>query len=288
MAEQAVTFTEIEKMLSHFPAQPHAGCGGCERQASPAIDHIKSWQVNDKNLVKLTRPRVCLFAASHGVIDDSTMQTRAWLENSAKGTAVINQLCKLADAELRIYELDIDNPSGNITIESAMDEVEAARAITYGMMAVEPGLDVIILGTVGAGASLSAQAMRAALGADVIPEKQIKTILKYHNLQSIPEPLEVLRRLGGYDFCAMLGTSIAARMAGIPVLIDSLAGQVIKDILEAMAPNAGDHIYMVGEQDFTAQTHRAVAIIPSLKAHLILNADITCQDQGSCATRKAS
>lgn len=289
MAEQAVTFLEIEKMLSHFPAQPNAGCGGCERQSFPVIDHVKSWQVNEENRLKLTRPRVCLFAAAHGLVDDSTALTKAWLEGAAKGMAVINQLCQLADAELRIYELDIDNPCGNISAEPAMDEMDAARAITYGMMAVEPGLDVIILGAIGAGSSLSAQAMLSALGEDNNnTDEAVQSILTHHGIQSIQKPLEVLRRLGGYDFCAMLGAAIAARMAGIPVFVDSLEGQAIKKILDEMAPHAGDHIYMINEKDFAAETHRAVAIIPSLKAHLILNQDITCQEQGSCAARKAS
>ena len=47
------------------------------------------------------------------------------------------------DADLRIYELDLANPTEDFTQAPAMSEKRTANAMAYGMMAAEPGIGSI-------------------------------------------------------------------------------------------------------------------------------------------------
>src|SRR3546814_13192173 len=68
------------------------------------------------------------------------------VQNFIDGGAAVNQLCSLANADLRVYEMALEAPTGDISEEAAMSEVDCCHAVAYGMMAVEPGLDVLSLG----------------------------------------------------------------------------------------------------------------------------------------------
>ena len=52
-------------------------------------------------------------------------------------------------AGLKVYEMSLDTPTGDIVVEPAMSETECAKAMAYGMMAVEPGIDALALGERG-------------------------------------------------------------------------------------------------------------------------------------------
>src|SRR5205085_12134424 len=51
--------------------------------------------------------------------------------------------------DLRVYEMNLDTPTADIVEAPAMSEKECARAIAYGMMAVEPGIDALAIGEMG-------------------------------------------------------------------------------------------------------------------------------------------
>ncbi len=267
MTKQTVTLTEIAEMLQHFPQQKTHPCLECPQEKSflkHMADHVKAWQVNDKDKVKLSRVRLCLYASSHGIYENSVLETQQELSLIASGKTIFNQLCSLIDSELRVYELDVENPTHDGRVKSAMNEEDAARAITYGMMAVEPGIDLIVMQSVSAGAENSAQIVHKGL----------------HGKLSA---LEVLKQYGGYDFCAMLGTAIACRMAGIPIFIDRLEGQIIKDILDQMQTGAGDHLYVVEPQkEMGFHQYQSLTLIPNLKAYLMMHNKETCHVQQNC------
>src|SRR4051794_41642772 len=54
-------------------------------------------------------------------------------------------------------------PTADIVEEPAMSDEECARAIAYGMMAVEPGIDALAVGEVGIGNTTVAAALWLAL-----------------------------------------------------------------------------------------------------------------------------
>ena len=64
--------------------------------------------------------------------------------------------------------------------------------------------------------------------------------LDRHTLDD-PDPLEILRRLGGRELAAMLGVILAGRMRRVPVLIDGFLCSAAGAVLAAMRPDALDH-----------------------------------------------
>jgi nicotinate-nucleotide--dimethylbenzimidazole phosphoribosyltransferase len=90
---------------------------GWQRRSSPAI----------------TRPLVAIFAANHGVAKHGVSPfpssvTRQMLENFAAGGAAINQICATFDIGLKVFDLALDIPTGDITAEPAMDEKACAAS----------------------------------------------------------------------------------------------------------------------------------------------------------------
>src|SRR3546814_8744339 len=81
------------------------------------------------------------------------------VQNFIDGGAAVNQLCSLANADLRVYEMALEEPTGDISEEAAMSEVDCCHAVAYGMMAVEPGIDVLSLGEMGIGNTTAAAAL---------------------------------------------------------------------------------------------------------------------------------
>src|SRR4029077_17005607 len=67
------------------------------------------------------------------------------------------------DADLRIYELDLAHPTEAFTRAPAISKASTAHAMAYGMMAAEPGIDVLCLGEMGIANSTAAAALSAAL-----------------------------------------------------------------------------------------------------------------------------
>src|SRR5262249_56744810 len=77
--------------------------------------------------------------------------TAQMVQNFIAGGAAVNQLCRVFDAGLKVYELNLEAPTRDIVVEPAMSEEECAKAMAYGMMAVEPGIDALALGEMGIG-----------------------------------------------------------------------------------------------------------------------------------------
>src|SRR5207248_6487796 len=109
-----------------------------------------------------------VFAGNHGVAARGVSAypaavTAQMVQNFIAGGAAVNQLCRVLDAGLKVYEMSLDTPTGDIVVEPAMSEAECAKAMAYGMMAVEPGIDVLALGEMGIGNTTAAAALCAAL-----------------------------------------------------------------------------------------------------------------------------
>src|ERR1043165_10104424 len=63
--------------------------------------------------------------------------------------------------------MNLDQPTGDIVDGPAMTEDECARAIAYGMMAVEPGIDALAVGEMGiANTTIAAALCLALFGGD--------------------------------------------------------------------------------------------------------------------------
>lgn len=211
---------------------------------------------------QVTRPLVAIFAGTHGVVAHGVSPrpvtaTADAVELCAAGGAAINQVCLVYDLGLKVFDLALDLPTGDITREPALDERGCAATMAFGMEAIAGGSDLLCLGDLGVGNSTVAAALMAALfggrgadwagpgsGADAIGVARkaaiIDQALAFHGAQ-LADPLEALARVGGREFAAIAGAILAARMERIPVLIDGFAATAAAAALYKAHPGSLDH-----------------------------------------------
>ena len=250
MSEDApvASFQEIRDLLPSLPgADEGAAQAARDRQAlltkpAGALGRLEdlavwlsAWQ--GRHPPSLERPYVAVFAGNHGVAAQGVSAyppdvTRQMMENFIEGGAAVNQLTALVDGDLRVYELALDQPTGDFTEQPAMSEEDCAKAMAYGMMAVETGIDVLALGEMGIGNTTAAAALCAGLFGgeaadwvrrgtgidDTTLQRKVRVVdLALHRHRAaLDDPLEVLRCLGGLELAAIAGAVLAARMAGTP------------------------------------------------------------------------
>lgn len=211
------------------------------------VEWLATWQA--RHPPSLDRPRVAVFAGNHGIAKGRG-PAEAMVEEAVSGSAPVNAVCTIADADLRVFEMSLETPTRDATVEPAMDEDECARAIAYGMMAVEQGIDLLCLDTVGAGSELAAAAMSQALfggspedwiagdggGDDPSPAERVADRHRH-----AADSFDSLRRIGGFEMCAVVGAVIAARLARTPVILGGYAATAAAAILFAADRHALDH-----------------------------------------------
>ncbi len=210
----------------------------------------------------VNRPLVAIFAGNHGVTKHGITPfppsvTQQMVENFAAGGAAINQICATFDLGLKIFDLALDYPTGDITCEAALSERDCAATMAFGMEAIAGGTDLLCIGEMGIGNTTIAAAINLALYGGTAEEwvgpgtgshgellerkiNAVKTAVEFHRAH-LDDPLEVLRRLGGREIAAMTGAILAARVQRIPVLIDGYVATSAAAILKAANPSALDH-----------------------------------------------
>ena len=224
------------------------------------VEFLARWQ--EKSEPTLNNPMVAIFAGNHGVTAQNISAfpasvTAQMVANFTNGGAAISQISKLHELNLRVFELAIDLPTGDITCEAAMDERTTAATIAYGMEAIAGEPDLLCIGEMGIGNTTVAAAIYAALfggtGADWVgagtgmdakgiahKAKIVDAALSFHK-GNLDHPYKILARLGGREFAAMLGAIIAARHHKIPVIIDGFVASAAAAIAYALNPASLDH-----------------------------------------------
>lgn len=210
----------------------------------------------------VNRPLVAIFAGNHGVTKHGitpfpSSVTAQMVENFAAGGAAINQICVTHDLGLKVFDLALDYPTGDITEEAALSERDCAATMAFGMEAVAGGTDLLCIGEMGIGNTTIAAAINLALyggtaaewvgpgtgsEGDVLTRKiaAVEKAVAFHQ-GHLNDPLELMRRLGGREIAAMAGAILAARMQKIPVIIDGYVATAAASILRAANPSALDH-----------------------------------------------
>ena len=269
------TFEEVRRILRELPGpdqeaqtkvvqrqteltKPPGSLGRLEEIA----EWLAAWQ--GRASPRVERPRIAVFAGTHGVAARGVSAypsevTGQMVKNFLKGGAAINQLAASIDADLRIYELDLEHPTEDFTKGPAMNEARTANAMAYGMMAAEPGIDVLCLGEMGIANTTTAATLCAALfggnGADWAgPGTGVQGKALAHKIAVIDEalahhralieqrdPLALLAAVGGEELAAITGAALAARMGRIPVLLDGYACTAAAAVLHAIDRYALDH-----------------------------------------------
>jgi NaMN:DMB phosphoribosyltransferase len=81
------------------------------------------------------------------------------VENFAAGGAAINQICVANDLGLKIFDLALEVPTADISVEAAMDERTCAATMAFGMEAIAGGTDLLCIGEMGIGNTTIAAAI---------------------------------------------------------------------------------------------------------------------------------
>jgi nicotinate-nucleotide--dimethylbenzimidazole phosphoribosyltransferase len=273
MTAAARPFDDIRALLFKMPA-PDAAAAAAARAREAELTKpagslgrleeiaafLAGWQASARPHVD--RPLVAVFAGNHGVVAKGVSPypqsvTRAMVANFTAGGAAINQICKTFDLSLKVFELALEKPTGDITETAAMDERTCAGTIAFGMEALASEPDLVALGEMGIGNTTSAAAIYCALwggapedwvgrgtGLDDAGLKRkagaVRSALARHQGR-LSDPLEVLARLGGREIAAIAGAILAARLRRTPVVLDGFVVSAAAAVLQALDATALDH-----------------------------------------------
>ncbi len=145
----------------------------------------------------LRHPRIALFAGRN---------TAARIASLQSGKDALCALAQDINSDLQVYEL----PDG-----TGSDRVAQLHALTYGMMAVQPGLDALAL---------------SGLNNDDAP-----TFANLDDLLASPRA----------DIAAALGALIAARLARVPVLASGAGAESAIKLMERIKAGNAAHVLQV-------------------------------------------
>lgn len=272
-APSALPFDDIRNLLREMPEPDAAAVAQCRHRearltkppgALGKLEAITEWLVawQAHYPPRVDRPVVVVFAGNHGVVAQGVAAypaevTAQMVANFQSGGAAVNQICKTFDLGLKVFELALQLPTRDITVDAALDEAECAATMAYGMEAIADGCDLLCIGEMGIGNTTIAAAIAHGLfggeaedwvgpgtGVDSAglarKADAVRRAAALHR-SHLGDPLEVLRRLGGRELAAMAGAILAARLQRVPVLLDGYVATAAAAILFAMDVRALDH-----------------------------------------------
>jgi len=196
---------------------------------------IQLANVQGADLPSVKRPLIAVFAGTHGVAaqlseDDIVASSKARVASLTEGKAAVRGMSSSLGAAFKVYELALEYPSADFTVEASLSERDCAAAIAFGLEVVAEGADVILLGNAGFGAATASAAIAMSLYGGAAnywaggqnAKTRVEAVSKAVNLHSgqANDPLETLRIFGGRDVAGMVGAILAAGHQRIPVLLD--------------------------------------------------------------------
>lgn len=228
---------------------------------------------------RLERAQALIFAGNHGIVAQGVNPfpaevTALMVQNFRAGGAAINQLCRVAGAELSVVSLELDRPTGDFTQGAAMTLDEVDAAMTAGAEAVDAGADLLLLGEMGIGNSTVAAALAAsALGGRaedwVGPGTGAEGAILANKLRAVTEGLachapttarETLAAFGGREQAAICGAILRARQVGLPVLLDGFICTAAAAVLRRDDPDALAHC-LIGHESAEPGHRRLIAAL---------------------------
>ena len=238
-------------------------CGSLGRLEETAIK-LAGMQHTDQP--RIDNIHIAVFAADHGIAEESVSAypqsvSVEMVRNFANGGAAISVLAKEIEAKLEVVNVGtvtdpgyltgvtskrISAGTANFCKQAAMSDNQLMEAMLIGRETVQCAninkLSLFIGGEMGIGNTTSATAISCALlgeppeaiaGPGTGLDKQgvahksliIKKALDLHK-EHLDSPLEILRRLGGFEIAALTGAYISCAQMGIPVLVDGFISSV--------------------------------------------------------------
>src|ERR1017187_3224723 len=205
--------------------------------------------------------------------------TAQMVHNFVAGGAAINVLARLHDVQLTVVDVGVDaefepapglcrmkvrRGSGNMLREPALTQEDVTAAIEIGIRLAEAARDqgqtLVAVGEMGIGNTTSASAIAAVLTKQQIGEvtglgagldldgrnrklNVLRRSLRRHFGASgeTPEPLELLRCVGGLEIAAMTGFILCAAANRMAVVCDGFISTAAAAIAFSIAPDVGGY-----------------------------------------------
>lgn len=272
MATTGLPFDDFRELLANLPGPDEAAAAIARDRDSHLtkppgalgrLEEIAFWLASwTGRPPAVNRPLVAVFAGNHGVTRKGVSPfpadvTQQMVANFAAGGAAINQICAANDLGLKVFDLALEVPTGDITEEPALSERDCAATMAFGMESIAGGTDLLCVGEMGIGNTTVAAAICHGLfggeaadwvgpGTGAAGEGLKRKIAAVESAVALHkphlgDPLEALRRLGGREIAAMAGAILAARMERIPVILDGYVTTAAAAVLFAANPAALDH-----------------------------------------------
>jgi nicotinate-nucleotide--dimethylbenzimidazole phosphoribosyltransferase len=235
--------------------------------------------------------------------------TRQMVLNFLTHGAAINILAKLHHVEMNVVDVgvdaDFDGVDGllnykvrrgtrNMLQEAAMSDAELVQALEVGFRlagdAKAKNQSLLAVGEMGIGNTTAASAITSVLtntpialvtgkgtGLDARAQAHkrqiIEAVIQKHfaafGTSSTPNPLDVLRCVGGLEIAAMTGLILGAARSGIPVVADGFISTAATAIAFAIEPRVRGYLF-AGHQS-EEPGHRVLLEYIGLKPILSLN-----------------
>jgi len=267
------SFAELRAACLDLPSgNPGAASKVAEREAKLTkpprslgrLEELVEWLSFWQGLAppRLDKVEILVFAGNHGVTARGvsaypTEVTAQMVANFAASGAAINQLARIANAELQVLALDLERPTADFTDAPAMDEAEFLHAVAAGYEAVPEDANLIVLGEMGIGNTTAAAAVAAALfgggglrfaghgtGVDEEGLRRKQVVIDQglaRHSAILGDALRVAAALGGRELAALLGACLAARHMCVPALIDGFVSTAAVAPLAKLRAGALDH-----------------------------------------------
>jgi nicotinate-nucleotide--dimethylbenzimidazole phosphoribosyltransferase len=263
---------------------------------------------------------IAIFAADHGVAAENVSAfpqavTGEMVKNFARGGAAICVLAKTLNANLEVINLGTVNDPGelpnvvraviapstaNFAAEPAMTDAQLAQALQAGrdsvMRAVKNGAQIYIGGEMGIANTTAAAALSCAL-LNASPKElagpgtgldhagvshKIAVLERTLALHAVhfADPMECLRRVGGFEIAALTGAYLTCAQLGLPVLVDGFITTAAALVAVRLVPQSADwFIYAHG----SAEPGHA-RLLQALNAKPLLNLGMRLGEGSGAAT----
>ena len=230
--------------------------------------------------VDISKKCVIVMCADNGVVKEGVTQTDSSVtavvtRNFARKTTSVNILSSYTHADVipvdigviedfseeGIVDKKVAKGTKSFLDEAAMSEEELMQAISAGIDmvkdAVQKGYKIIGTGEMGIGNTTTSSALASVLlglevekvtgaGAGLSKEgiqrkiEVIKLGIKKHS--PFTDPLDMLKKLGGFDIAGICGMFLGGAIYKIPIVIDGLISSVAALIAYRLNPKTADYM----------------------------------------------
>jgi nicotinate-nucleotide--dimethylbenzimidazole phosphoribosyltransferase len=247
--------------------------------------------------------------AAEGISAYPSEVTSQMVLNFLTQGAAINVLARLHRVEMNVVDVGVNahfegvpglldckvrKGTRNMLHEAAMSDAELAQALEIGSrLAAEAAAkeqSLLAVGEMGIGNTTAASAITSVLtnkpvalvtgqgagldlGAQAHKRQIIEAVIQKHfataGMDSAPDPLDVLRCVGGLEIAAMTGLILGAAQSGIAVVADGFISTAAAAIAFAIEPRVRSYLF-AGHQS-EEPGHRVLLEYIGLKPILSLN-----------------